>query len=177
MQANRLAPRAEGFGAYRWAQLLIIASVYEGSERKRPLTLDRLAIYEFFSAHPFLIFDTATSIGRALVRAGLEPRSLTYASAPDRLANRRQRVQADVTDLVARNLINVVVRDGRLALELSDEGESTAERLGSLHAQAVRESAKEVIAKLDRLADRTLRSRATTWTQHNALMIDILEAT
>ena len=161
---------------YRWANLLLIAEVHGGARRKRLLTLDRIAIYEFFSAHPFLVFGTDTKIGRSLVRAGLEPRSLTYASAPDRLANRRQRVQADISDLIARRLVDLDAIDGRLALSLPDSGREIAGDLCSFHASAIRQSADHVIAKLDKLADRTMHRRAKDWTQHNLLMIDVLEA-
>jgi hypothetical protein len=177
MTAERLAIRAEGLPPYRWANLLLIAEVHcEAGSRKHPLTLDRIAIYDFFSAHPFLVFGTETAIGRSLVRAGLEPRSLTYASAPDRLANRRQRVQADVSDLIARRLIDMEALNGRLAIRLPGPGKKIASELHSFHANAIRRSASHVIAKLDKLADRTLQSQARDWTQHNALMIDVLEA-
>jgi hypothetical protein len=101
---------------------------------------------------------------------------LTYASAPDRLANRRQRVQADISDLSARRLVDVGVVDGRLAISLPSLGREITSKLCSFQANAIRQSALHVIAKLDKLADRTLQSRAREWTQHNALMIDVLEA-
>lgn len=176
MPTDRLATRAEGLSSYRWANLLLIAEAHCDAPRKRPLTLDRIAVYEFFSAHPFLVFGADTKIGRSLVRAGLESRSLTYASAPDRLANRRQRVQADISDLSARRLVDVGVVEGRLAISLPSLGREITSSLCSFQANAIRQSALHVIAKLDKLADRTLQSRAKEWTQHNALMIDVLEA-
>jgi len=175
MPADRRSIRAEGLPSYRWANLLLLTEVHCEKSRRHQLTLDRLAIYEFFSAHPFLVFGIDTKIGRSLVRVGLEPRSLTYASAPDRLANRRQRVQADVSDLVARQLVDIDVIEGRLSVLPSSSGREAASSLLSLHANAIRESAWHVVAKLDGLADRTLQSRAKEWTKHNALSIDILE--
>lgn len=175
MSAERLAIRAEGLPSYRWANLLLIAEAHASGSRRHPLTLDRIAIYEFFSGHPFLIFGADTKVGRSLVRAGLEPRSLTYASAPDRLAIRRQRVQADISDLVARRLVEMDVDEGRLMVRMTEAGREVASQLRSLHANATRESASHVVSKLDGLADRTLQSRAKEWTRQNALMIDILE--
>ena len=176
-RAETQAVRAEAFDAYRWAHLLLVASVHAERNRRKPLSLDRLAMYDFFAAHPFLIFDDQTTApGRSLVREGLEPRSLTYAAAPDRLANRRQRIQADVTALVARDLADLAANDGRLVFALTEAGQARADSLASLYAQAVRSSAALVIANLDRLADATLRSRATEWTTYRALLIDVLES-
>ena len=173
---EREPPRAESFDAYRWAHLLVVASAYGESGRRAPLTLDRLATYDFFAAHPFLVFDAATNEGRQLVREGLEPKSLTYAAAPDRLANRRQRIQADVTALVARDLARIDARDGRLVFTATPTGLELTARFTSLFAQAIRLSAELVIIQLDRLSDRALRARATDWTSHRALMVDILES-
>lgn len=174
-QAEHLPLRAEAFDAFRWAHLLVVATVHGEAQRRIPLALDRLATYDFFTAHPFLVFDATSKAGRRLVREGLEPRSLTYAAAPDRLANRRQRIQADVNALVARGLARVEAHDGRLVFGLTTSGVEVAAGLTSLFAQAVRVSAKLVISQLDRLADGTLRHRATEWTSHRALMVDILE--
>lgn len=173
--AERLPIRAEAFDAYRWALLLVVAATHDAEDRKFALSLDRLALYDFFTSHPFLIFDAETTVGRRLVREGLEPRSLTYAAAPDRLANRRQRIQADVNALVPRGLARVEASDGRLVLQLTAEGAERAASLSSLFVQAVRVSANFVIHELDRVADRTLRERAVDWTSHRALMVDILE--
>jgi len=169
-------PRAETFEAYRWGHLLLVAAVHGEANRRRSLSMDRLATYDFFTAHPFLIFDPGSSAGRRLVREGLEPKSLTYAAAPDRLANRRQRIQADVTALVARGLGDVIAEDGRLVLRLTSPGGEVATTLRSFYAQAVRASATLVVGDLDKLADATLRARAQEWTSHRALMIDVLEA-
>lgn len=174
--AELLPLRAEAFDAYRWAHLLLVGCVHGSATRRKPLALDRLAMYDFFTSHPFLVFEPTSDAGRRLVREGLEPRSLTYAAAPDRLANRRQRIQADVNALVARGLAILAAVDGRLVFQLTDGGTTTASALGSMYAQAVRTSADLVIEQLDRLADKTLRQRATDWTNHRALMVDILEA-
>lgn len=175
MPADRIGVRAEELASYRWANLLLIAEVHSGTPRHRPLSLDRIAIYEFFSAHPFLLFEADTKIGRKLIRAGLEPRSLTYASAPDRLANRRQRVRADISDLVSRQLVDMEVCDGRLAIRITDSGMAAAEELRTFQAGAIRESAMHVLAKLDKVADRTLHTRSREWTRQNAMLIDVLE--
>lgn len=168
--------RAEAFDSYRWAHLLIVGAVHASEARQRPLTLDRLAMYDFFTSHPFLIVETESAAGRRLIREGLEPRSLTYASAPDRLANRRQRIQSDVTALVARDLMSVTASEGRLVCRLTGDGAQTSGSLTSLYAQAVATSGKLIVALLDRVADKTLRTKATEWTSHRALMIDVLEA-
>lgn len=70
----------------------------------------------------------------------------------------------------------MAIEDGRLILRLTKEGAGAATSLASFYAQAVRTSADLIISQLDRLADATLRKRATEWTSHRALMIDILEA-
>jgi hypothetical protein len=173
MEAERLALKAEGLTIFRWAQLLLVAQVHHCAEkRKHPLTLDRLAIYAFFSAHPFLLFDASSEVGGELIRGGVEPASLAYAAAPDRLANRRRRIQTDVTSLAARGLVDIVAQQGRLVVELGADGERIALSLHSLHAQALRQSANEVIATMDKLADRTLRHRANAVATDKALPVD-----
>lgn len=175
MPAERIAVRAEELAVFRWAALLLVTEVYEESQRRHPLTLERIATYEFFSAHPFLVFSADAEVGRILVRNGLEPRSLTYAAAPDRLANRRERIRADISDLSSRALVDVTVKDGRLAIRMTLRGKDAASHLRSLQANALRESALQVIAKLDRLADRTLNQRSREWTEQNGLIIDIFQ--
>src|SRR3954451_3741853 len=97
--------RPDSWDAFRWAHLLIVIAQTQATERRHPLTVTRLAIYDFFAGHPFLIFDEPRSAERRqLVLAGFERGSLIYAAAPQRLSNRRQQMQSDVSALIARKL-------------------------------------------------------------------------
>src|SRR3954463_8759178 len=105
---RRAGRRPDSWEAFRWAHLLIVIAQATAAKRRHPLTVNRLATYDFFTGHPYLLFtDPESDAQRQLVLAGFERGSLIYASAPQRLTNRRQQMQSDVTALLSRKLAAV----------------------------------------------------------------------
>ena len=169
--------RPDSWDAFRWAHLLIVMSRAMATERRYPLTVNRLATYDFFAGHPYLLFSNPdTDEQQQLVLAGFERGSLIYASAPQRLTNRRQQMQSDVVALLARRLAAAQTAEGHLAFDLTDQGQQVVDDMWSLHAQALRVSADLVIGYFDRVTDTALRREAGRLSEGNALAVDIFGA-
>jgi hypothetical protein len=170
----RAGRRPDSWDAFRWAHLLIVLAVFKGAKRRNPLTVPRLTTYDFFAGHPYLVFaDSESDEQRQLLLSGFEVGSLVYAAAPQRLSNRRQQMQSDLTALLARTLAGAHTEDGHLAFAITTQGEQIVDAMWSLHAQAVKVSARLVIRHFDRLSDTALRQTAADLSEDNALAVDI----
>lgn len=169
--------RPDSWDAFRWAHLLVVIGGSEAAKRRHPLTVNRLGTYDFFAGHPYLLFaDPDCDEHQQLVMAGFERGSLIYASAPQRLSNRRQQMQSDLSALLARKLVAARTDDGHLAFGLNDKGREIVDAMWSLHAAALRVSARLVIGRFDKLSDTALRQDASRLSEGNALAVDIIGA-
>lgn len=158
----------ETHSSFRRGQLLVLLSTFNA-----PLTIDRIGYLEFFAANPHLVIDNAADSVR-LQLAGFSPSALTYQSAPERFANRRSRVRTDLAALTAWGYAKTVIDDGRIAVELTDNGRSRASELTSLYADAYRASI-ELIRPLFRHSDTALARKASEWLAGNDRRVDILD--
>lgn len=174
---RRVGRRPDSWDAFRWAHLLLVTAQATAQKRKNPLTINRLATYDFFAGHPYLVFVEPDSLERRqLILAGFERGSLIYASAPQRLSNRRQQMQSDLAALLARKLVVAGIEDGHVGFMLTHLGQEIVGEVWSLHAQALKVSADLVIDHFDRLSDTALRASANRLSQGNALAVDIFGA-
>jgi hypothetical protein len=171
---SRAGRRPDSWDAFRWAHLLIVISRAKAAKRRYPLTVGRLGTYDFFAGHPYLLFtDRDSDEQQQLILAGFERGSLIYASAPQRLSNRRQQMQSDLTALLARKLAAAETEDGHLAFGLTEQGTQIVDDMWSLHAQALKVRATLVIGYFDRLTDTALRREASQLSEGNALAVDV----
>lgn len=139
------------------------------------MDIERLAFSDFFSANPFLIFESNEAERRELILAGFDSRTLSYQSSAQRFSNRRQRLQHDLAWLLSYGLIAVEPAQGRLAYNLTQRGADSIPDLRSLYALSFVESARLVTKKLNRLSDKRLREQAKTWLRAETLMIDLYD--
>ncbi|HEU4976299.1 MAG TPA: ABC-three component system middle component 2 [Baekduia sp.] len=136
--------------------------------------LDRLAYYDFFADAPFLVFGDDTAQRRQLVLAGFSKTNLSYHSAAQRFANRRARLQHDLSLLAARGLIAPRQASGRVTWVTTDDGTRVAGQLRSMYALAFRESAALVVTKLNKLSDGALERDARRWLKAEPFLIDLV---
>jgi hypothetical protein len=159
---------------FRLAQLALLLQVAE--DNRAPVrTVDRLGIYDFLAANPFVV--TAGDERRdeedrlALRLAGFTDGQLSYASTGQRFASRRRRLQHDLSLLLAYGL-TVIESDGYVLTSL---GRAVAEGLTSVYADAYREAAQVVLRRLGRLTDRRLAENVEKWLGQDWLLIDLFD--
>jgi hypothetical protein len=173
LQPARLAP--ETLTWFRVGQLLLLLEV-ASDLGVTPLKVDRLAYYDFFSANPFLVVTAGSVEATDLQLAGFSRHNLDYQSAPQRFANRRARLEHDLSLLVAFGLVDVGSTDRAVVgFSLAQAGREMAGRLTSLYAGAYRQSARMVVRRLKSLSERGLRDDASRWLRAEGLLMDLYD--
>jgi hypothetical protein len=150
---------------FRLAQLALLMSVAtnfhsEGVHR------ERLGAYDFMAANPLLVATTDDDPDRlTLLMAGFNDHALSYASAAQRFATRRERLQQDLALLVSYGLVDVAAARGQIVYQLTDLGHRIAQSFTAMYARAYRTAAVIVIERLRRLSDTRLQRQLAVWTQ------------
>ncbi len=172
---DRLPLRPELLRQFRLARLLVLLDVATQQKPLRPIDIERLALYDFFAANPFLIFDQEDADRQDIILAGFNANSLSYNSSAQRFTNRRARLQHDLTLLIAYGLVAAETVQSRVAYRVTERGSAIAKELRALYAVAYRESASIVIRRLNKLSDKRLREQARRWLQAEGFLIDIYD--
>lgn len=160
---------------FRAARLLLLFHVSDEISQGRPLDVERIAYYDFFSSHPFLVFGEGAPERLRLALAGFASHSLSYSSAPQRFTNRRARMQHDLAYLVSLGLIEVAAVHSRVAYRLTSSGSESATAFRALYARSFGSAAALVIRRLKGLSDLQLSKQATVWLGQDTLLMPILE--
>lgn len=159
-----------------WARLgrlvLLLTEIPKAPGRK-PIDVDRIGTYDFFTDSPFLLFDEDTKEHRLLLLAGFDPVTYSYSSSSQRFANRRSRIQSDLAQLVARELIEPQLDGSRVTYRLTERGSGLAEEFKASYAESYRQSAALVARALNRLSDRGLREKITAVLASPPFVIDL----
>lgn len=167
--------RPENLREFRLARLLILLESVPEIATAKPLHLERLGYYDFFTDNPFLVLEDEPKLRTRLLLAGFSERSLSYNSAAQRFTNRRARLQHDLALLVARALVHVVPSDRHITFALTEDGRRSASELQTFYARGLRASAEIVVRKLNRLGDRKLPERAREWLRAEPFLIDLYD--
>jgi hypothetical protein len=158
---------------FRLAQMTLLLEV--AGEAGVPVrTIDRLGVYDFFSANPFIVVgeDERDRADRVRLRlAGFSDRQLSYASTGQRFTSRRRRLQHDLSLLLAYHIVAL----GPRGYVLTAEGRSIAEGLTSIYAEGYRQAAAMVLRRLGRLSDRRLNQQVDGWLGKSYLLLDLLD--
>lgn len=159
--------------AFRMAQLALLLNV-AAEKQSAVRTLDRLAYFDFLAANPYLMLDgddRRRVDDRHRVRAaGFSSRQLSYNSVGQRFVSRRQRLKHDVAHLISYGLVEI--REGGYGL--SDAGVEFCDNLGSIYADAYRESATIVFRRLGKSTDSGLANAMRGWLGESWLLLDLL---
>jgi len=159
---------------FRMARLLIVLSTARRNGRLIA-SLDRLAYYEFFADNPWVVVSGDSEADVAdqdtLILAGFSPTQLSYASTGQRFASRRERIRADLADLIAYGLAGI---DGTDFI-ITSRGEETVEGLQSSYADGLRASAEVVLRRLVRLSGKRLEEEVEAWVGHSWLLLDLFD--
>jgi hypothetical protein len=170
---EELRTRPEDLTTQRCARLLLLLEIADGLELKKPLDLERLSYYDFFSANPFALFDSDEPEARAIVLAGFTADDLSYQSSGHRFVTRRARLQMDLAYLLARGLVAVTGESRRVVHRITPAGAEVSAQLTSLYAQSFRVSSHQVLSRLDRLSDAALAGEARRRLEATGQLVDL----
>lgn len=159
---------------FRCARLLLLFATARRDGRQ-VASLDRLAYYEFFADNPWVVIDGESGADAAdedtLTLAGFSRTQLSYASTGQRFVSRRERIRADLAQLVAYGLVRLA--DSQFVI--TDRGQGLAEGLQSSYADGFRASASVVLRRLARLPNKQLEEKVERWLGHSWLLLDLLD--
>lgn len=160
---------------FRVGRLLLLLDVLALLRLRKPVDIERLGLYDFFAANPFLVVGGEDPQRREVSLSGFSSYDLSYQSSGHRFANRRKRLRNDLAVLVAYGAATASVEGQRVVYSATDRGRELASSLTTLYASAYRRSAEIVVARLDRLSDKRLRNDAKNWLNDERLLIDLYD--
>lgn len=164
----------ENSRTFRCARLLLLLAT-AWHDGRQVASLDRLAYYDFFADNPWVVVEGETSADASdvdtLTLAGFSPTQLSYASTGQRFVSRRERIRADIAQLVAFGL----VRLDDTQIVITPSGQEIAESLQSSYADGFRASATVVLRRLVRLPNKQLDENVERWLGHSWLLLDLLD--
>jgi hypothetical protein len=162
VEADRPVVMPEDEVQFRLAQLLLLLEALAGQDLPGA-TLERIGYYDFLSANPFLVVDADSREASLLRLAGFDPRTLSYASSGQRFTSRRERIQHDLSLLVAYGCCTVTAQQGSLLYSITDHGRHLSSHLTTTYATSFSTAAEIIVGKLKRMSDTRLRKESVTW--------------
>jgi hypothetical protein len=165
--------RPENFLDFRLGRLLILLASMPQMRAAKPLHIERLGYYDFFSDNPFLILEQGDPDHLALQLAGFSQRTLSYNSSAQRFSNRRARLRHDLALLASRALVEIAADGSHITFSASDRGVELAERFTGLYAKSFRAGVAVVVRRLNKLSDRAIGERSREWLRAEPFLIDI----
>ncbi|MFJ1793112.1 ABC-three component system middle component 2 [Kitasatospora griseola] len=162
MQAHRPVIMPEDEVQFRLAQLLLLLDAVADND-VHGANLERIGYYDFLSANPFLVVPPNDRDAGTLRLAGFDPQVLAYASSSQRFTSRRERIQHDLSLLVAYGCCEVRNHEKALSYAITETGRTLSTRFTATYAAAFSTAANIVIRRLRRLSDKALREQATQW--------------
>ena len=160
---------------FRVARLMLLLDVAATLNLRKPVDIERLGLYDFFAANPFLVVANDEDARQEVSLAGFSSYDLSYQSSGHRYANRRARLRNDLAMLVGYGAATALVEGQRVVYRVTDRGHELASELSTLYAIAYRRSAELILSRLDRLSDKRLRTDATRWLNDERLLIDLYD--
>jgi len=168
-----VARRPENFAKFRLGRLLILLSALPEIRSPKPLHIERLAYYDFFSDNPFLILEDEDPARRLLLLAGYSQRTLSYNSSAQRFANRRARLRHDLALLASRSLVSIAAEGSHITFSANAEGLRIGRAFNSFYADSFRTGVEIVVRRLNKLSDRAIGERSREWLRAEPFLIDI----
>lgn len=160
---------------FRVARLMLLLDVAATLKLRKPVDIERLGLYDFFAANPFLVIGDDETARQQVSLAGFSSYDLSYQSSGHRYANRRARLRNDLAMLVGYGAATASVEGQRVVYRVTDHGRELVSELTTLYAIAYRGSAEIVLSRLDKLSDTRLRNEAKQWLNDERLLIDLYD--
>ena len=167
------SPRPDERQTMRLARVLLLLAEAPLQPYKKPMDIERIAIYDFVADNPLLLFPEGEPQHDELLRAGFDPRSLSYHSASQRFANRRATLQDDLVQLLSLGLIAAARKSSTVSYVLTRRGDEVVTRLESSYADSYRASSRLISNKLNRIASTPLQARVGQFADARPFVIDL----
>jgi predicted transcriptional regulator len=166
---------AEDEDLFNSARLLILFDALSNLSQDG-VPIERIAYYDFFSAHPFLVIGKdETDLKLDLLYYGFESTTIGYISSSQRFSNRRERLKHFLAKLLMRDLIQLKNQDGLFLYSITEHGTTTSSQFKSLYMEAYKKSAAIIVSKLARLSDKKLSQNAREWLKAEPFIIDLYD--
>jgi hypothetical protein len=162
MQTHRPVIMPEDEVQFRLAQLLLLLDAVADHEL-HGASLERIGYYDFLSANPFLVVPSDDREAGRLRLVGFDPQVLAYASSSQRFTSRRERIQHDLSLLVAYGCCEVRNHEKALSYVITDTGRMLSTRFTATYATSFSTAASIVVRRLRRLSDKALREQTAQW--------------
>ncbi|BCY06574.1 hypothetical protein [Actinoplanes sp. L3-i22] len=141
--------------AFRCARLLVLLHLLEPLDPEGT-DAERIGLYDFFAAHPLLLFRAGDPERLNLRLSGFDDRALAYASPAQRFVTAQQRLPGDLLLLVRSGLAEQRA-DGRIRFRLTGAGRAARRQVNAAYAVSYRTAARAVVRRLRPLSGRRLR--------------------
>src|SRR5215471_8213685 len=86
---------------FRVGRLTLLLDVLASLPLRKPVDIERLGLYDFFAANPFLVIGEDDPMRQEVSLNGFSSYDLSYQSSGHRFASRRKRLRHDLAMLVA----------------------------------------------------------------------------
>jgi hypothetical protein len=163
--------RSDDVTEFRLGQLLLLLET--SYELNYQLNLERLGIFDFLAANPFLVVGEEEPEYRRLLLAGFSAKPLAYASPGHRFVTRRSRLQHDLAYLVAYGMCDVSAVGGERRYLLTELGIRSSRQLIALYAQAYRDAATMILRRIGKFSDSKLRQQLSAWLKTDPVLLDL----
>lgn len=160
---------------FNLARLLALFDILDEGKNACGANIERVAYYDFFSAHPMLIFNNDKTIKLDLLLIGFESMTISYISSSQRFANRREKLKHYLAGLLIRDLISVTNYQGQIVYSITCRGKEVASEFKSMYIKAYRRSAELIINRLSKMSDKALATNAKAWLKAESFMIDLYD--
>lgn len=160
---------------FNLARLLVLFDVLDEGKKTEGANIERVAYYDFFSAHPMLIFNNDKTIKLDLLLVGFESTTIGYISSSQRFANRREKLKHYLAGLFIRDLISVKNYQGQVVYSITPRGKEITSEFKSMYVKAYRKSAELTINRLSKMSDKALAMKAKAWLKAESFMIDLYD--
>jgi hypothetical protein len=171
----RLIFAPEDAVVFNSSRLLLLFEVLSELRSKNGLDLERLCYYDFFSANPFLIITEDDPLHLEIEVEGFEPNKLEYISTAQRYSTKRASIKEYLALLLAKGLISVANKNGKLLYEITPLGIEISKQINTIYALAYRKSVSCIIKKLKDYSDKQLGEKASDWLEAKSFQVDLYD--
>jgi hypothetical protein len=156
------------------SRLLILFDVLNKSAKYKSVGIERIPYYDFFSANPFLIFNSDKSKVELRLE-GFPSRTISYSSSNHRFISRVEKLKYCISYLISRDLINIDYNDGRILYIITQKGIDIAATIKTFYSNSYRKSSIMVIKLLEPMSNTKLFKESKKWLKADTFVLDLID--
>lgn len=168
----------EDITMFNSARLLLLFEKLNNIGFSKPIDMERLSLFDFFSANPFLILDKNDPSWIELESIGFETLTIDYMSSSQRFRTKRSKLKSHLAFLYMKGLISNDKESRTLQLySITEEGMRVASNFRTIYANNYRRSVEIVVKKLKGMSDTKLWKNSNVWLEARSFQIDLYDIT